>query len=310
MKFYPDIKDGMSPSSFASWMGSRNSFVNSYFEGKEFIETPAMRTGTQIHRLIEGGMMKAKHVYSHTEDHLNATLDIGMIFRGIPDSWELNKGEALFVDYKTGKENAWKEKLPIDLKMRSTAFLVWVNSGKPDIVRGYIEFIKTIWNEETGVIEPIEGITSEVESIVYTAEEMEEVGKGILTQMNEVNKNYLRWKDKGETLVSKEDVATYADINSQIKKLTTKSDEIKENIKAKMEFGCETNLKTDFGTFFINTRKTYDYPPTITFRVEGEKEYTLEEAEKINLSATSAKKNYQMTTNPVSVSTSLVFKQI
>jgi len=308
MEFYPDIKDGMSPSSFASWMGSRSAFVNSYFAGGEMIETEAMRTGTQVHRLIEGGMMKAKHDYEHAEDSLSVTLEDKRIFRGRPDSWESDDKEARFVDYKTGKENKWKEKLPTDLKMRATAFLVWAQAGKPEIVRGFIEFIQTQWNDKTRTIEPIENKESEVESIVYTAKDMKEIGGIILTQMGEVNANYLRWKNKGETLVDMGTVAEYSEIAEHIKKLTTQGDELKRIIKDQMEFGCETNLKTDFGTFYITTRETYEYPPNIKFTLDGEKEYTLEESDKIASGAKAARKNYEMSQEPVSQSTGVGFK--
>jgi hypothetical protein len=63
MNFYHELKEHMSPSALDQWKRQRSAFVGTYFEKKDKVETKAMTAGKQIHRLIEGGMLKAKKIF-------------------------------------------------------------------------------------------------------------------------------------------------------------------------------------------------------------------------------------------------------
>jgi len=305
--FYPDIKDGMSPSAIAQWLNGRGSFVKTYFMGEKSPETAAMKGGTRIHRLIEAGLIKAKHVFDNAEDEISVTIAEGMVFRGRPDSWGIADGETEFVDYKSGKANEWKDKLPTDIKMRATAFLVWKKAGEPARVKAYIEFIQTTWNPDTKEVVPIEGQETEVVEITYTAEEMETMGKVILREMNEVNDFYVKWQKSSSEFVSKEDVEAYAAIDAEITKLEAERDSLKKSIMSQMQFGGAESIKTDFGTFFLTEKETYEYPAglRINYLDYG---LTVEDAEEISAAAKAAKKNFELANEPVSTKTSISFR--
>ena len=147
--FYHDKKEHMSPSALDQWFRQRSAFVGSYFEEKDRVDTKAMQAGRQIHRLIEGGMIPAKCSYAINEQEIKVRVPgTDFYFMGIPDSRTESKdgNESMFVDYKSGKANEWKEKLPTDIKMKATAWLVWQEGGESaEVVKGAIEFIQTTW---------------------------------------------------------------------------------------------------------------------------------------------------------------------
>lgn len=309
MKFYNEVKEHLSPTALDMWVNNRSAFVKSYFEGEKFKGNAATRAGKSVHALIEGGMIDAKHVYDINEATIAIDIKKDRRFLGIPDSYgsKPDNGRASFVDYKTGKENGWKEKLPKDIKMKATAWLVWKALDEPKYVHGWIEYIPTEWNPETKEVEPIADRESEAIPIIYAAQDLREFTHVILKAMDEVNEAYEKWKDSTSDFVNLDDLATYADLDKQKKALEEKMTEVKERIMGQMEFGGKDNLTTDAGTFYVTTRKTYEYPPNlkINYLDYG---LVLEDADAITAAASAAKKHYEVTTTPKSVSKSLGFR--
>lgn len=305
MKFYHDIKEHCSPSALDQWFRQRSAFVKTYFEKAEKVETAAMKTGKQIHKLIEAGLINAKRVFDRNEEEIKVKVPgTEFYFLGIPDS-RTNNGDE-FVDYKSGKANDWKDKLPTDLKMKATAWLVWQASGEPEEVRGHIEFIQTVWNPDSKEVEPIDKET-EVVSITYTAEELKTFTRVIAEAMEEVNGFYEKWLKSDASFVSKEDTSRYEELHQKKEALEREMDEIKERIKAQMEFGGVMNHQSELGTFYLTERKSYEYPTNlkINYRDMG---LVLEDAEEIEAAAKAAKKNYELITEPVSVSQNVGFR--
>ena len=309
MNFYHEIKKHMSPSALDQWKRQRSAFVSSYFEQKEKVDTKAMQAGRQIHKLIEAGLIKAKKVYKNAEQELIERVPGSEYdFMGIPDSWE-KKGKklALFVDYKSGKANDWKEKLPVDIKMKATAWLVWMMCDKPEIVKGAIEFIQTTWDPEAKAVVPIDGKESEVVEITYDAEDMEHFTRVIIESMNEVNEAYEKWLKGTDAFINQDDIAKYERLNVEKSNLEKEMDEIKERIKTQMEFGGLLNVKTPAGTFYITERKTFDYPANLKIKYL-DMGLVLEDAEAIGSAAKAAQKNYELLAEPISQSTSIGFR--
>ena len=309
MNFYHEIKEHMSPSALDQWKRQRSAFVATYFEKKEKVETQAMQTGKQIHMLIEAGLMKAKKVYKNGETEIKMQVPgTDFYFLGIPDSWEKKgKDKALFVDYKSGKANDWKEKLPVDIKMKATAWLVWMKAGKPSRVDGAIEYIQTTWDPDAKKVVPVDDKESEVIEISYDAEEMEQFTRVIAEAMSEVNEAYLKWQQGTDAFVNQEDIAKYERLNAEKTNIEKEMDEIKERIKTQMEFGGLLNVKTPAGTFYITERKTYDYPPSLKIKYL-DYGLVLEDAEAIGSAAKAAQKNYELLAGPISQSTSIGFR--
>jgi hypothetical protein len=308
--FYPDIRKHCSPSALEAWIHNRSYFVRSYFEGEKSPETAAMAGGKKIHMLIEAGLIQAQNVYDLHEQEIRIPIGEGIEFMGIPDSREAKakKGEIHFVDYKTGKANSWAEKLPSDVKMRATAWLVWKAAGEPAKVHGHIEFIQTTWDAAAKEVVPIEDAKSETISITYTAGELEEFGKAILKAVQEVNAFYEKWKEKTDVFINREDVARYAELKTQIAKLEKDVEEVADRVFQQMEFGGISSLPTDLGTVYITERKTYEYPLELDFKV-GKKKYTIEEAAEVDAAAKAAKKNYEMIAEPKETKRSIGFRQ-
>jgi hypothetical protein len=312
MNFYPELKEHMSPSAIDSWVRSRSSFIKSYFENEKTPETSAMKAGTKVHALIEAGVIQTKIALDIQEQEIVIDLPNGVKFLGRPDAYEERNPKAKdvsFVDFKTGVANTWKEKLPTDIKMKATAWLVWMQSNKPKMVHGYIEFIQMVWDEELKEKVPIKGIESEVVEITYTAEELESFTDFIMKSIQEVNDFYEKWLTKTDLFVNQEDVHEYMRLNDQVEKLEKQMEEVKERIKDQMEVGGLINLKNDKGTFYISEKKTYQYPNELEFVVSGTK-YCLGEFEDfIEPAAKAAKKNFELANEPVSSKTSIGFRQ-
>lgn len=301
----------MSPSALDQWFRQRSAFVGSYFEEKDRVDTKAMQAGRQIHRLIEGGMIPAKCSYAINEQEIKVKVPgTDFYFMGIPDSRTESKDgeESMFVDYKSGKANEWKEKLPTDIKMKATAWLVWQEGGESaEVVKGAIEFIQTTWDPEAKAVVPLEGKETEVIDIEYTAEELKQFTTVIAKAMHEVNEVYEKWKENSDAFVNLEDVNRYEILHAQKEALEAEMSEIKERIGSQMEFGGLLNFKSELGTFYVTERETYSYPGNlkINYRDYG---LVLDDAEEIASATKAAMKNYELITEPVSVSSSVGFR--
>lgn len=300
MSFYHDVKPHMSPSALAQWLSGRGQFVRSYFAMEKGPETKAMTAGTEIHALVEAGIIKAKHVYGYAEAELKVQVPgTEYYFLGRPDSYEGMKSEyASFVDYKSGKANGWDEKLPTDIKMRATAWLVWMQTGQPKKVLGFVEFFQTTWDPEQKKVVPIDGKETEVSKIVYTADELEAFTKVIIRAMEDVNTFYEKWKESTGDFVNAKDVERSVELRREITEKEMELDEVEERILSQMEFGGEENHKTPYGTYFIKTTKTYEYPKELRFLLDGKEEFTLDKAERVASGVKAAKTNFELANDP------------
>lgn len=311
MEFYHDKKEHMSPSAFDQWHRQRSAFVATYFEQKDKVDTKAMQSGRKIHKLVEAGLIEAKCVYPINEQQIKVKVPgTEFYFMGIPDSRTESKDgvQSKFVDYKSGKANDWKDKLPTDLKMKATAWLVWQEGGESaEEVHGAIEFIQTTWNPETREVEPLDDKETEVIEIVYTKEDLKNFTKVVADTMAEVNRVYEIWKERTDEFVNKEDIEKYESLNLKIEALEREMDEVKERIKTQMEYGGLLNYKSEMGTFYITERKTYKYPEglRINYLDMG---LTIEDVDEIDAHAKIAKKNYELGAEPVSISSSIGFR--
>lgn len=308
--FYHDKKEHMSPSAFDQFHRQRSAFVKSYFEGEKGPETGAMRTGKQIHKLIEAGIIPAKWVYGVNEETLKVQVPgTDFYFLGIPDSRtteEESKEQAAFVDYKSGKANDWKDKLPTDLKMKATAWLVWMVTGQPGSVRGAIEFIQTTWNPDTKEVEPVDGKETEVIDIIYSGEELKAFTQVIADTMNQVNELYEKWLKKDTSFIKREDIEEYESLHLKKEALEAEMNEVKDRILSQMEFGGVMSHKSEGGTFSITEKRTYTYPQAlkVNYLDYG---LVLEDVEAIEAATKAAKKNYELVTEPASTSMSIRF---
>ena len=306
--FYNDIKPHISPSALDNWVNSRSQFIRSYFAGIKTPETASMKTGKQIHALIEGGLLEVKNKFSQNEETLDFLVGEYKVL-GIPDSFGSDEdGTIMFVDYKTGKENTWdNNKLASDLKMKTTAWLIFKNAGSPSKVVGHIEYIPTRWNEATREIEPTGGESVVSASITYTAEELEAFTAVILKTIAEVNEEYPKWLESSADFVNKDDVSEYARLNAQVVELEVKMDEIKDRIAGQLDFGGARTAETEFGTFYFTERKTFDYPKTLKIDYL-EYGLILGDADDIAAAAKVAKTKFETENEPKSISRSLAFK--
>ncbi len=307
--FYPKEKKYISPSALDNWLRSRSAFVKTYFEGEKGPETLAMTTGKQVHGLIEGGFLAVKRKYDMDEKETTFTFENGVKVLGYPDSYtkEATDGIVSFVDYKTGKANGWKEKLPTDIKMKTTAWLVWQNTGQPKTVDGAIEFIQTTWDPETKMVVPIENKQTEIVEIKYTQKELQDFTQVILKAIDDINAFYETWKDKTDTFINNEDIEEYIKLNQEISDLETKQKEVAERIQIQMEAGGMVNHKTPAGTFYTTTRKTWDYPSDMPVRYEDE-DWMLHDVLDMQTAMKVAQKNYELIAEPKSESTSIGFR--
>lgn len=71
--------------------------------------------------------------------------------------------------------------------------------------------------------------------------------------------------------MNKELFKNYADIKNQIKDLTAKSKEIEKSVVEEMNNQEVEEVKSDFGTFYFTTRKTWEYSEDIKILEEGMK---------------------------------------
>lgn len=319
MQFYNDIKPHLSPSALDAWVNSRSAFVRSYFKGEKSPETASMKAGKQIHALIEAGLIDAKCKYKNNEMVITETIITeSEVFRvlGIPDSFESEPrynttwegGLVFFVDYKTGKENTWHDvKLAGDLKMKTTAWLVWNATGKPTTVVGAIEYIPTRWNDATREIEPTGEESTIVATMTYPSADLEAFTAYILKVIAEVNEEYPKFLAGSDEFVKEEDVAEYARLNAEVAALEVRMDEIKDRIAGQMDFGGVRTAETPVGTFYFSERKTYDYPPTLKINYL-DMGLVLDDAEKIASATKIAKVNFEQDAEPKSVSRSLGFR--
>ena len=189
--------------------------------------------------------------------------------------------------------------------MRSTALLVWDKVGRPDKVKAYIEYIETTWDPEQREVIPVDGKETDVVEITYTKEDMETIWKVIEREMKNVNEYYEKWKN-GEDYVDMDDVNRYVELENAINKLKKEQDEIKANIMNQMSFGGIDSKKTDFGTFSISRRETFNYPENLTFKV-GEENYSLGKFSEIEAAMEAAKTNFKLVNDPASVAPSIRF---
>lgn len=315
--FYHDKKEHMSPSAMQSWLHSRGSFIKSYFREERGIETKSMAFGTKVHALIEGGMLKATQVYDHNEATLKFEVleGSGLYFLGKPDSYSdrIDDGDTStveFVDYKSGKTNGWDEKLPTDIKMLATAWLVWMATGKPDQVLGYIEFIETVWSSEEHDVVLVEGKETQVMGRVYTKAELENFTNAILKAMREVNLFYEKWLMASGEFVKEDDIELALELRGQIGKIEENLKEVEERIAIQMQFGGEESHPVEGkGTFYFKTSETWEYPDELAFVLDGTEPFTLGKAERVASGAKAVKKNYELVNEPATSKTTINFRK-
>ncbi len=269
-----------------------------------------MRTGTKVHRMIEMGLIPAKCVYDKSEEVLTVEIGDGVKVLGVPDSYSQQEKDgmaAVFVDYKTGKGNEWKEKLPTDIKMKTTAWLVWKNAGQPQKVKGAIEYIATEWDPKEKAIVPIEGRETEVIEITYDYKELEAFTQVILKAIAEINEFYEKWLTKDASAINQKDIEAYMELKQAKDKAEAEMKEIGQRILEQMEFGGVASHKVAGGSFYTITKKTWEYPEGLTFEVGGEIK-TLEYAEEVSAAAKVTVKNYELATEPKTETTSIGFR--
>jgi hypothetical protein len=304
--FYPEVKPHMSPSAIQQWFNQRSAFVRSYFEGEKTPETASMRTGTKVHRMIEMGLIPAKCVYSHSEETLTVDLGDGIKFLGVPDSYVGAGDKAMFADYKTGKANDWKEKLPTDIKMKATAWLVWNVTNRPKFVDGKIEYIATEWDQKEKAIVPIEGRETEVIEITYSHKELEAFTQVILKAIAEINEFYEKWLKKDASAINQKDIDAYIELKQAKDTAELAMKEIGQRILEQMEFGGIASHKVTGGSFYTITKKSWDYPENLPVDWKGG--ITLEDAEAVAAATKTALKNYELATDPKTETTSIGFR--
>lgn len=306
-KFYPEVKPHISPSALMSWHNQRSNFIRSYFKNEKTPETSAMKAGTKIHALIEAGFIEAKNVFSVNEDTLTYNITEDILVLGKPDSYEFNSenGYAEFVDYKTGKNDGWtNEKLAVDLKMRTTAYLVWKKTNEPESVKGYLEWIGTEWNGSE-IVPSGEGAVYEY---TYSADELKNFESVILKTIDEVNAEYLKFLSVGETVLDNEDIEEYVRLENQKAEIEEKQNAIKERVADILTIAGQKSAETPFGTFYFTDRKKYEYPDDLEFETKSGEVVSLAYAKEVALGAGVAKKMFEAENDPVSVSKSFSFR--
>ncbi len=302
--FYPDEKLHISPSALDNWFHARGSFVKNYFAGVKTPETASMKAGKQIHALVEAGMLDVQKKFENVETTLIHWADLEneeMKVLGIPDSHEHTptKGVVRFVDYKSGKAQTWDDvKLAGDLKMKTTAWLVWRNAmtddGKlPKKVIGYIEYIPTQWNSITREIEPTGGETIVAGEYEYTNKDLEDFTQVIRSTILAVNEAYGEWLESTDEFIDEEDVATYAELIGEKEKIELQLGEIKGRIATQMGLGKKQSYSSPVGSFYFIERRKWEIPEEIT---------------KAIASASGRKKKFETENKPIKISQSLAFR--
>lgn len=318
--FYPDVKQHISPSAFASWHNSRASFIKSYFLNDYSDPTASMKAGEKIHGLIEAGFWKPRLKFDSVEEELKIEFEnTGVYVLGRPDTdgFKIEDGEkvAIFADYKTGGDVAWtREKLREDWKMRLTAWLVWNKYGMPTTVRGYIEWIGTEYKDKEIVPTPDESMTVKVE---YSDLEMRAMSEMIRSTIEQVNVAYEAFLAKPEGVeLDNEDCQEYMELyrdiqmieEMQIAPKKARMKEIEEGIAEKMAMGEETSVPLDFGTFYFRATKTYSYPENMNVIMDNGVIVSLEYANRVASATKVAKKHYEAANEPDTQKLSLQFR--
>jgi hypothetical protein len=317
MSFFPNIKPHLSPSAFACWHASRSSYIKSYFENGEKYDSYAMKAGKQIHALIEAGLLKVIHNYAIREKQLTVPIGNDILALGTPDSYEVfevkNETEQIyenyvrFVDYKSGKENGWEDAVLYgDQKMRFTSWLVWKHTDRPKKIYGSIEYIPTQWNAKTHEIEPTGEDSSIVAEFVYTYNEMVAFSETMMKAVKDINAEYDKWLESAD-FVDRENVREYVELYEQNEKIEARMEELKELIGGQLDIGGKLTFVDEAGSFYFNTKKKFEYPTGLRVNY---KDYgiTIEDAEEIAKFASSAKKNFEVANDPISVSKTLAFR--
>lgn len=312
-QFYPDIKPHISPSALANWYDAKGTFVRSYFMGQKSPETSSMRAGKKIHAMAEGGLLDVQHRFEHHEKTLTVELPVeGAVYKvlGIPDSFGMSSGIASFVDYKSGKENTWdKNRLASDLKMKTTAWLVWQETGKPMKVIGYIEYIPTQWNPITKEVEPTGEASIQAGEIIYDAADLEAFTGVILNTIVDINVGYQEWLESTDEFINQDDVAAYAQLDQEVREREAQMDEIIERIADQMKLGGKETIQTPFGSFYFTSTKKYDIPKDLMVEVEEtDIKIPLAQAELITAASSAAITKFKTENQPVSVTKSVTFR--
>lgn len=310
IKFYPILRDHISPSALDNWHHSRSAFIKTYFENATRFENASTRAGRKVHKLIEAGFLETKKVYSEREKELRIEIGkTGAHMLGYPDAYEVTgEEEATFVDYKTGKKNEWNDtELAVDYKMLATAWLVWKKTQKPARVIGEIEYIPVEWNEETGEIQPTKEQSEHVATFVYTKKELEQFESFIEKTIAEVNEEYPKFLESTEEFIDPEDLKRCWELNMYMQDLDDEMKLVKDRIAAQMKQGYKSTISNELGSFYFTTKRTFAYPSDLKVII-GKKSYTLEEVEKIASWSKVAKTKFEMYHEPTSVSRSLSFK--
>jgi len=311
VEFYHEVKEHISPSAMESWIRQRSSFIKSYFEGQKGPETAAMTFGTQVHALIEHGMLNAQKKYDKDEAILKHEAGDGLYMLGKPDSYnsKVVKNTVEFVDYKTGKASEWEKKLPTDIKMKATAWLVWMETGKPAAVKAHIEFLQTTWDEDKQQMTLLEKDT-EITSITYQKADLEEFTDVIIRTMEEINTFYLKWIDRTAEFIDEKDCRELQELRAKRDEIDEQMSVLTESIESQMDFGGMMSYKLEgVGQFSIRQTKTFKIPTILPFKV-GKKKYTMEDFIEIQSAAKAAEKNFKITNEPISTSTSISFTPV
>jgi len=312
MQFYPDEKPHISPSALSMWHSSKSAFIKSYFEGEKGVESLAMKTGKELHALIEGGFLEPCHVFSEKEKKIETLVDGTVKGLGIPDSHTVDQTEvAEFVDYKTGKEFNWtKKKLSTDLKMKMTAWLVLTENPNVEKVIGHIDWIETKYDEEKK--EYIPTGNHETISIEYTTKELLKFVAVIKKTIEDVNAEYESWGESTEQFIDKYTTDKYEQLVEIIEETKEELAEVGERIKQQMELGCVAKHKSPGGgLYYFMEKRQYEYPKNLEVKV-GNLTYKLSDAEDKESDFTAAikavKNDFAKSNDPQSTSRSLAFR--
>jgi len=103
-------------------------------------------------------------------------------------------------------------------------------------------------------------------------------------------------------------VLELANINSQIVELEAKADIIKERLGEQLKMGNRKNFESVVGTVYITEKKTYEYPDTLIGKTEDGAEVTLARFKEEETAIKVAKKNYELTNEPKTVSRTVAFR--
>lgn len=313
--FYPDVKPHISPSALSTWHSGKGAFIKSYFDGEKSGSTLAMKAGSKIHKMIEGGLLTPLKIYDQKEKRLQFEVVEGIMVLGIPDSHEEDgsKDTIEFVDYKTGKDRTWDAvKLATDLKMKTTAWLVWQANPQAKTIIGHLNFIQTKYDEDETDYIPT-GF-QEVIDKEYTVKELKAFTKVIEKTIKEVNKAYGKWADNSSEFINEADVIEYYDTHKRIEAMKEDLNEIGVRIHTQMELGNIERHKSNLGTFYFVSRKKYEYPTSLKVFTANFGEVNFDNAIKIHADTEaaikSAKQDYEKSHEPVTTTRSLAYRPL